>query len=123
LPDRAIGILDSKSQKVKDGGDVAKYLIINRIVPEMVQSGEMLKSDDILDILNIRLIGKIPEDNGVIDASNQGKPIILDDNSIAGQAYKRISARLCGKKGGYERCRVPPFDTGTNLKKFGQGNN
>ena len=96
--DRAIGILDSKSQKVKDGGEVAKYLIINRIVAEMVQSGEMLKSDDILEILNIKLVGKVPEDDGVIDASNQGKPVILNKNSIAGQAYKRISARLCGKK-------------------------
>ena len=96
--DRAIGILDSKSQKVKDGGEVAKYLIINRIVPNMVQSGEMLKSEDILEILDIKLVGKVPEDDGVIDASNQGKPVILNKNSIAGQAYRRISARLCGKK-------------------------
>ncbi|SFV54307.1 Septum site-determining protein MinD [hydrothermal vent metagenome] len=96
--DRAIGILDSKSQKVKDGEDVAKYLIINRIVADMVQSGEMLRSEDILDILSIKLVGKVPEDSGVIDASNQGKPVILNKNSIAGQAYTRISARLCGKK-------------------------
>ena len=96
--DRAIGILDSKSDKVKKGEDVAKYLIINRIVADMVQSGEMLKSEDILEILNIRLLGKVPEDKGVIDASNQGKPIILDKKSIAGQAYSRISARLCGEK-------------------------
>jgi len=96
--DRAIGILDSKSQKVKDGGEVAKYLIINRIVANMVQSGEMLKSDDILEILDIRLVGKVPEDDGVIDASNQGKPVILNKHSIAGQAFLRISARLCGKK-------------------------
>jgi septum site-determining protein MinD len=96
--DRAIGILDSKSQKVKDGAEVAKYLIINRIAADMVQRGEMLRSEDILDILNIKLVGKIPEDKGVIDASNQGKPIILDKKSIAGQAYRRIAGRLCGKK-------------------------
>jgi len=95
--DRAIGILDSKSQKVKDGEEVVKYLIINRIVAQMVQSGEMLNSEDILEILNIKLLGKIPEDRGVIDASNQGKPIILTDKSIAGEAYKRISMRICGK--------------------------
>ncbi|MBD3792955.1 MAG: septum site-determining protein MinD [Campylobacterales bacterium] len=94
--DRAIGILDSKSQKVKDGGEVEKRLIINRIAPDMVKRGEMLRSEDILDILNIQLIGKVPEDRGVIDASNQGKPIILDKKSIAGQAYQRIAARLCG---------------------------
>lgn len=96
--DRAIGILDSKSNKVKNGEEVAKYLIINRIVADMVQSGEMLRSEDILEILNIKLLGKVPEDKGVIDASNQGKPVILDKKSIAGQAYTRISGRLCGEK-------------------------
>ena len=96
--DRAIGILDSKSDKVKNGEEVAKYLIINRIVADMVESGEMLKSDDILEILNIKLLGKVPEDKGVIDASNQGKPVILDKKSIAGQAYTRIAGRLCGQK-------------------------
>ena len=96
--DRAIGILDSKSNKVKQGEEVAKYLIINRIVADMVASGEMLNSQDILDILDIKLLGKVPEDKGVIDASNQGKPIVLDKKSIAGQAYIRISGRLCGKQ-------------------------
>lgn len=96
--DRAIGILDSKSQKVKEGKEVAKYLIINRVVAEMVQRGEMLKSEDILDILSIKLLGKVPEDKGVIDASNQGKPVILDKNSTAGQAYSRIAGRLCGQQ-------------------------
>ena len=95
--DRAIGILDSKSQKVKDGKEVVKYLVINRIDSKMVQSGEMLTSEDILDILSIPLIGKVPEDRGIIDASNQGKPIVMDKNSPAGQAYKRISTRICGE--------------------------
>ena len=63
----------------------------------MVQSGEMLRSDDILEILNIKLLGKVPEDKGVIDASNQGKPVVLDKKSVAGQAYMRISGRMCGK--------------------------
>jgi len=94
--DRAIGILDSKSQKVKDGGEVDKYLVINRIIPEMVESGDMLSSEDILEILNIKLLGKVAEDKGVIEASNQGTPIILDSKSMAGAAYFRIASRLCG---------------------------
>jgi len=96
--DRAIGILDAKSQKVKEGEDITKFLIINRISAEMVKNGEMLRSDDILDILNIKLLGKVPEDKGVIDASNQGKPVILDKKSMAGQAYTRIAGRICGQK-------------------------
>lgn len=104
--DRAIGILDSKSQKVKDGGEVLKYLIINRINPKMVQSGEMLNSEDILEILSIPLLGKIPEDKGIIEASNQGKPVILNPASEAGRAYSRIAARLCGKQIAIENVEV-----------------
>ena len=96
--DRAIGILDSKSKRVKEGQEVDKFLIINRINSKMVQNGEMLNSDDILDILSIPLIGKIPEDGEIVDASNQGKPIILSQDSQAGQAYKRIALRVCGEK-------------------------
>jgi septum site-determining protein MinD len=96
--DRAIGILDSKSQKVKEGKEVIKYLIINRIDAKIVQSGEMLTSTDILDILSIPLLGKIPEDKGIIEASNQGKPVVTNENSLAGQAYRRIAGRLCGQE-------------------------
>ncbi len=96
--DRAIGIVDSKSQVVKDGGEVSKSLIVNRISPEMVKSGAMLKTEDILEILDVTLIGQVPEDKGVIDASNQGKPIILNKKSMAGQAYTRIAGRMCGDK-------------------------
>lgn len=115
--DRAIGILDSKSNKVKNGEEVEKYLIINRIVSDMVQSGEMLRSEDILDILDIKLLGKVPEDRGVVDASNQGKPVILDDDSLAGQAYKRICARLCGNK--VEMKDIESNDTGIFKKLTG----
>jgi len=96
--DRAIGILDSKSQKSKEGNEVEKYLIINRIDPNMVADGEMLAAEDILEILGIELLGMVPEDKGVIDASNQGQPIILNEKSAAGQAYKRIAKRLCGER-------------------------
>ncbi|MDQ7066851.1 MAG: septum site-determining protein MinD [Sulfurimonas sp.] len=108
--DRAIGILDSKSQKVKEGGEVLKYLVINRINPQMVESGEMLSSEDILEILNIPLIGKVPEDKGIIDASNQGKPIILDPKSPAGCAYSRIAIRLCGEEVAMEN--IEQFENG-----------
>ncbi len=116
--DRAIGILDSKSQKVKDGSEVMKYLIINRINPKMVQSGEMLASEDILDILNVPLIGKIPEDKGIIDASNQGKPIILDTNSAAGKAYARIAARLCGQEVPLENVEEPESGLMQKIKEM-----
>ena len=96
--DRAIGILDAKAHRIKEGKEVNKSLIINRISAEMVNNGEMLRSDDILEMLDIKLLGKIPEDKKIIDASNQGKPIILDKKSMAGQAYTRIAGRICGEE-------------------------
>jgi septum site-determining protein MinD len=96
--DRAIGIVDSKSQKVKNSQEVKKYLIINRIDPEMIKREEMLDSKTILDILAIDLIGKIPEDKKIIEASNSGTPVIYDKNSPAGAAYKRVAQRITGKK-------------------------
>lgn len=95
--DKAIGIVDAKCERAKENKKVQKYLVINRINPAMVTSGEMLMSNDILDILSIDLLGKIPEDKGIVEASNTGKPIILNDKSHAGLAYKRISKRLCGE--------------------------
>jgi|SRR3989339_768354 septum site-determining protein MinD len=95
--DKAIGIVDAKSEKAKENKKVQKFLVINRINPSMVSNGDMLASADILDILSIDLLGKIPEDKGIIEASNSGKPIILNENSQAGVAYKRIAKRLCGE--------------------------
>jgi len=59
---------------------------------------DVCSREDILEILSIDLLGLIPEDRGVIDASNQGHPVVLDENSEAGQAYRRIAKRLCGEK-------------------------
>ncbi|MFA6196555.1 MAG: septum site-determining protein MinD [Sulfurimonas sp.] len=95
--DKAIGIVDAKSERAKENKKVKKFLVINRINPSMVSNGEMLASADILDILSIDLLGKIPEDKGIVEASNSGKPIILQENSEAGAAYKRIAKRLCGE--------------------------
>ena len=96
--DRVIGLVDAKSQKAKEGKEIEKLLIINRIDPELIKKGEMISSSDILDILSIKLIGKVPEDKRVIDASNTGKPVILNKESQAGAAYERIAKRLCGQK-------------------------
>ncbi|MFA6137694.1 MAG: septum site-determining protein MinD [Sulfurimonas sp.] len=100
--DKAIGIVDAKCERAKENKKVQKYLVINRINPAMVSSGEMLASSDILDILSIDLLGKVPEDKGIVEASNTGKPIILNEKSGAGAAYKRICKRLCGENVPFE---------------------
>ena len=73
-------------------------LVVNRIRPQMVEKGDMLDMDDINDLLSIDCIGQVPDDELVIKATNDGKPVIAMEKSMAGQAYRNIVRRLFGEK-------------------------
>ncbi|MCK5649115.1 MAG: septum site-determining protein MinD [Gammaproteobacteria bacterium] len=95
--DRILGILDSKTKRVIEGmSPVKPHLVITRYSPTRVEEGEMLSVDDIIEILAIPLLGAIPESESVLQASNTGNPIILDEDSIAGQAYDDLVERFLG---------------------------
>jgi septum site-determining protein MinD len=95
--DRVIGIIDAKSQKAKDGDTVRKDIIITRLKPTMVESGEMLAVEDILDILALDLIGVTPEDEKIVSSTNSGIPIVYDEHSLCAEAYRRIARRIIGE--------------------------
>ena len=96
--DRILGILSSKSRRAETNGiPVKEHLLITRYSPERVEKGEMLSVQDIQDILRIPLIGVIPESQNVLQASNSGTPVILQENSIVADAYKDVVARLLGE--------------------------
>ncbi|MFZ5856045.1 MAG: septum site-determining protein MinD [Chloroflexota bacterium] len=88
--DRVIGILEAEEKGTP-------LLIINRLNPVMVRQHDMLSADDVLDLLAIKLIGIVPEDEGVIVGTNRGNPVALDPKSRAGQAFRNISKRLKGE--------------------------
>jgi septum site-determining protein MinD len=97
--DRMLGILASKSRRAKDGETAIKeHLLITRYAPDRVGTGEMLSVEDMLEILAVPLLGVIPESNAVLQASNAGRPVILDDKTDAGQAYQDAVARLLGEE-------------------------
>jgi septum site-determining protein MinD len=95
--DRILGILQSKSRISELGGQVEESLLITRYNPERVEKGEMLGVSDVEEILATKLLGVIPESEAVLKASNQGIPVIHDQNDIAGQAYGDAVARLLGE--------------------------
>jgi septum site-determining protein MinD len=95
--DRVIGIIDAKSEKAQKGEEVEKHVIINRIKPEMVERGDMLSIDDVLNILALPLIGVVPDCEKVISSTNLGDPIIRDMKALSGEAYRRISKRILGE--------------------------
>ena len=96
--DRMLGLLASKSKRAEEGQDpIKEHLLLTRYNPERVSSGEMLGVEDVKEILAVTLLGVIPESQAVLKASNQGVPVILDDQSDAGQAYSDAVDRLLGK--------------------------
>ncbi len=95
--DRVIGIIDAKSEKAQKGEEVEKHVIINRIKPAMVERGDMLSIDDVLNILALPLIGVVPDCEKVISSTNLGDPIIRDMKALSGEAYRRIAKRILGE--------------------------
>lgn len=89
--DRIIGLIEAEN---KGPGQ----LILNRVKIDMIRKGEMLSATDVTDILAIRIIGIVPEDENVIPASNSGIPVTLNENSRAGVAFRNIARRLTGEK-------------------------
>jgi septum site-determining protein MinD len=97
--DRMLGLLASKSRRAEQGDTpIKEHLLLARYNPERVIKGEMLGVEDVEEILAIRLLGVIPESQAVLKASNQGVPVILDEQSDAGQAYGDAVDRLLGKE-------------------------
>ena len=73
-------------------------LIVNRLRPKMVRSGEMMSVEDVLQILAIDLIGIIPEDEDVITATNKGEVLVGDKSSRTGKCYLDIARRITGEE-------------------------
>jgi septum site-determining protein MinD len=88
--DRVIGLLEQHR--------IAARLIINRIRPNMVKTGEMLDVDEIVQVLAVDLLGIVPDDEKVIKAANSGEPTVMDPSSRAAIAYRNIARRVLGEK-------------------------
>ncbi|UHA74355.1 septum site-determining protein MinD [Paenibacillus sp. 481] len=87
--DRIIGLLENANIG-------SPKLIVNRIRPNMVKTGDMLDIEDILQVLNIDLIGIVPDDELVIKAANAGEPTVMNPESPAAMAYRNIARRILG---------------------------
>ena len=99
--DRIIGLLEAAGIK-------EPRLVINRIRIDMVKDKNMLSVEDILDILAIKLLGVIPDDESVVISTNKGEPLVYKGDSLAAKAFKNIASRL-------EGIDVPLLDLDTKM--------
>ena len=88
--DRIIGLLESNEIK-------KTHLIVNRLRNDMVKRGDMMSSEDVVEILAIDLIGIVPDDENIVISTNQGEPLV-GSNTKAGQAYMNICRRIMGEE-------------------------
>ena len=88
--DRIIGLLEAN-------GLADPKLIVNRVRPNMVKQGDMMDVNDMLEILAVKLLGVVPDDDSIVISTNRGEPAVLDQNSRAGQAYRNIVQRIMGQ--------------------------
>lgn len=88
--DRIIGLLEAHEMK-------QTHLIVNRLRTDMVKRGDMMSSDDVVEILAVDLIGVVPDDENIVISTNQGEPLVGND-SMAGKAYMNICRRITGEE-------------------------
>ena len=96
--DRILGLLASKTKKAENGERIIEHLLLTRYNPARVEKGEMLSISDVEEILGLKVVGVVPESPEVLQSSNSGNPVILDEQSQAGQAYTDAVARILGEE-------------------------
>jgi septum site-determining protein MinD len=88
--DRIIGMLDS-------AGVTEMRLVVNRLRPKMVSRKDMLSVADVVELLGVKPIGIIPEDEGILVSTNVGEPAVLNTKTRAGQAFLDTARRIHGE--------------------------
>ena len=96
--DRIIGMLDAKTRRAENGERLDKHLLLTRYDQARAARGEMMKVEDVLEILAIPLLGIVSESPDVLTASNMGSPVTLHNPaSVAAVAYMDAARRLLGE--------------------------
>ncbi len=97
--DRVVGKLNAERIPLR--------VIVNRVRPEMVKSGEMMSVEDVCEILSAELLGIVPDDEEVIDTTNRGEPIVLDESKRLATIYDKIARRLGGDVVAFTNLEAP----------------
>ena len=87
--DRIIGLLEAAGIK-------SPRIVVNRLRIDMVKEKNMLSVEDILDILAVKLLGVVPDDETVVISTNKGEPLVYKGDSLAAKAFKNIASRIEG---------------------------
>ncbi|MFN3478569.1 MAG: septum site-determining protein MinD [bacterium] len=105
--DRVIANLESMEKK-------STKLIINRFKKHMVKKSQMLSVEDIIETLNIEILGIIPDDEYITISTNNGEPVVLNKTKPLFKYFNNIAQRIIDPN-------IPtgnPLEEGNILLKF-----
>ena len=105
--DSAVIVVVPEPSSVRDADRIADILteqyhirnitvLINRYNANIVKRGGMLKADEIINMLRMRITGIIPEDESVVFSVSCGHPVVMDKKSRAAECYRNTASRIMG---------------------------
>lgn len=112
--DRIIGLLEAREVR-------ENFLVVNRLRPKMVAKGDMLSVEDVVEILGLKPIGIIPEDENVLISTNQGELLVLKGTSPAAIAFMDTARRIRGEEVPFKNLEASPGLLGVLRRLFGGG--
>ena len=81
---------------LEEAGKGRPLLIVNRVIPEMVMSGDMYSPQTVASVLDVPLLGYIPDDRAVLAAINRHESF-MEQDCPAREAVNRITHRFLGE--------------------------
>ncbi|SFP94272.1 septum site-determining protein MinD [Lachnospiraceae bacterium XBB1006] len=106
VADRAILVTVPEVSAIRDADRVISLLgerykenlqlLINRVHIDLVRRGFMLSPEDVQEVLDIPLLGVVPEDEAVHVALTKGEPLLCT-HTHSGVCYGKICKRLLGE--------------------------
>ena len=79
----------------REEGRPAPMIIVNRVIPALVQSGDMYAPQTVADTLDVPLLGYVPEDAEALRALHRHQTF-METDCPASHAVERIARRLMG---------------------------
>jgi len=111
--DRVVGLVEASEKG-------PPRLVINRIKPRLVERGEMLSVEEVVEILAIVPIGVVPEDELILSSTNRGEPVVANPQSRAGHSFLNIARRLAGERVAFLDLNEQPSMIGRLFGMFGK---
>ena len=82
--------------RLDEAGIGRPLLIVNRVIPEMVVDGDMYSPQTVAALLDVPLLGYVPDDRAVLAAINRHESF-MEQSGAAKDAMDRIAQRFLGE--------------------------